>query len=428
LSARYGTLAEALSFQQGSHGPPIDLSLERVRQVASRLNLLERRCPSAIVGGTNGKGSTACDLAALLTACGERVGLFTSPHLVRYNERVQIDGVEAPDAALLAAFERIEDARGAVTLTFFEYNTLAALDVFRAAGVSAMVLEVGLGGRLDATNIIDADVAVLCSVGMDHRDWLGDTLEQIGAEKAGIFRERQPVVLGSPDMPQSVWQRAAALDCRLHVAQRDFSARIHGTGEGAAPWDYHSSLCNLEQLPAPALGGAIQYWNAAAALTALNLLGVRGACERDRIGRALRAVRLPGRFQRVPGEVEWILDVAHNEPAALGLTRELQAQPVRGRTFAVAGMLADKDVAAVARALDAAIDDWLLAGIHDEPRGLPAAALAERLPPLRGAITCCQSVTAACERARALARPGDRVVVLGSFHVVGPALVWLGLY
>jgi dihydrofolate synthase / folylpolyglutamate synthase len=428
LSGRYRTLAEALSFQQSSHGPTIDLSLERVREVAAGLSLLEKRCPTVIVGGTNGKGSTACDLASMLTACGEKVGLFTSPHLVRYNERVQIDGAEVSDATLLAAFERIEGARGATTLTFFEYNTLAALDAFRDAGVSAMVLEVGLGGRLDATNIIDADVAVLCSVGIDHRDWLGDTPELIGAEKAGIFRAGQAVVLGSADMPASVWQRAAALHCRVQVAQRDFEARIHGRGDRSEPWDFRSALCNLDNLPAPALAGAIQYQNAAAALTALNLLEIPGACERERIARGLATVRLPGRFQRVPGEVEWVLDVAHNEMAASVLAAELHSQPVRGRTIAVAGMLADKDATAVARELDGVIDHWLLADLSDEPRGLTAEALKSRLPPLHGVLETMPSVAAACARARELARPRDRVVVLGSFHVVGPALTWLGLY
>lgn len=428
MSGRYRTLAEALSFQQSSHGPSIDLGLERVREVAARLSLLEKRCPVVIVGGTNGKGSTACDLASMLTACGARVGLFTSPHLIRYNERVQIDGVEVADAALLAAFERIEAVRGATTLTFFEYNTLAALDAFRDANVSAMVLEVGLGGRLDATNIIDADVAVLCSVGLDHADWLGDTLELIGAEKAGIFRAGQAVVLGSPNMPASVWERAAALQCRVHVAQRDFEAHIHGRGDRSEPWDFRSALCKLDQLPAPALAGAIQYQNAAAALTALNLLGVPGACERDRIARGLSRVRLPGRFQRVPGEVEWVLDVAHNEQAAAVLAAELRSQPVRGRTIAVAGMLADKDATAVGRELDGVIDHWLLADLSDEPRGLSAEALKSRLPPLRGALELMPNVAAACARARELARPRDRVVVLGSFHVVGPALAWLGLY
>ena len=430
MSAHFGTLAEALAYQQGAHGLSIDLGLERVREVAARLGLLDKRCPAVIVGGTNGKGSTACCLAAMLAACGHRAGLFTSPHLVRYNERVQIDGMPVGDAALLRAFERIEAVRGSVTLTFFEYNTLAALEVFRNAGVTVMVLEVGLGGRLDATNIIDADVAVLCSVGLDHRDWLGDTLAQIGGEKAGIFRPGQAVVFGSADMPDSVWQRAAELDCRLFVAGRDFSVRVHGDGGGAQPWDFRSASCNLDGLPAPSLAGTIQYRNAACALAALNLLAVTGACEPQRIALALCSIRLPGRFQIVPGEVEWILDVAHNEPAAIVLASELQARRIDGRTIAVAGMLSDKDVAAVARALDAVVDHWLLAGISDEPRGLSATALQARLPPLRGTVELAGRVEVACQsaRARARARAHDRVIVLGSFHVVGPALVWLGLY
>ena len=424
MSARFDTLAEALAYQQGVHGRTIDLGLERVREVGARLGLLDKYCPVAIVGGTNGKGSTACSLAAFLAACGYRVGLFTSPHLVRYNERVQINGTPVDDAALLRAFGLIEDARGSITLTFFEYNTLAALEIFRQAGVSSMVLEVGLGGRLDATNIIDADVALLCSVGVDHRDWLGDTLEQIGAEKAGIFRPGQPVVLGSAAMPASVWQQAAALQCRLYSAGREFSVRVDAGGR----WNYTSELCRLDGLPAPVVAGEVQYHNAAAALTALNLLGARGACELPRIAQGLRAVHLPGRFQRVPGEVEWILDVAHNEPAAAVLAAALQAQPVEGRTYAVLGLLADKDATSVARVLDTVVDHWLLAALDDEPRGLSAEALQARLPSLRGAIECCGRVPDACARARALARPRDRVVVLGSFHVVGPALTWLGLY
>jgi dihydrofolate synthase/folylpolyglutamate synthase len=428
LSAHFGTLAEALAYQQGAHGPTIDLGLERVREVAARLGLLDKHCPAAIVGGTNGKGSTACCLAAMLAACGHRAGLFTSPHLVRYNERVQINGMPVSDAALLRAFERIEAVRGAITLTFFEYNTLAALEVFRNAGVTVMVLEVGLGGRLDATNIIDAEVAVLCSVGLDHRDWLGDTLAQIGAEKAGIFRSGQAVVLGSADMPDSVWQRAADLHCRVFVAGRDFSIRIDGDAAAAPPWDFRSANCNLDGLPPPSLAGTIQYCNAASALAALNVLAVAGACERERIALALRSIRLPGRFQIVPGEVEWILDVAHNEPAAMVLARELQARRIDGRTIAVAGMLSDKDVGAVARALDGVVDHWLLAGIADEPRGLSATALQVRLPPLRGTVEPAGSVEVACQSARERARAHDRVLVLGSFHVVGPALVWLGLY
>ncbi|HEX4025278.1 MAG TPA: bifunctional tetrahydrofolate synthase/dihydrofolate synthase [Steroidobacteraceae bacterium] len=429
-SPRAGSsLEQWLEYQQSTHSQTIDLSLERVREVAARLGLLEPRCAVAIVGGTNGKGSTATALAGMLCACGWRTGLFTSPHLVSYNERVRIDGTEAADQELVGAFERIEAARGAITLTYFEYNTLAALQVFERSAVDAMVLEVGLGGRLDATNILDADVAVLCSVGLDHRDWLGDTVEQIGAEKAGIFRRDQPVVLGSADMPDSVWRRLADLQCRVHCPQREFDWRIDG-GEGFAgePWQYRSARCTLAGLPAPALPGAIQYRNAATALTALQLLAAPGACEHGRIAPALRSLALPGRLQIVPGPVEWILDVAHNEPAAQVLAGALAARPVSGRTLAVVSLLADKDAAAVGRRLDALIDHWILTGVQDEPRGLSAQALAARLPPLRGTLELADTVPVACGRAHAQAAAGDRVVVLGSFHVVRPALMWLGLY
>lgn len=430
--ARPRTLEQWLRYQQSAHPSSIDLTLDRVRAVAARLGLLRPDCPVAIVGGTNGKGSTATMLAGFLQACGRRVGLFTSPHLVRYEERIRLDGDCVGEASLLEAFDRVESARGAITLTFFEYSTLAALEVFRQARVQAMVLEVGLGGRLDATNIIDAQVAVLCSVGLDHRDWLGDSVELIGAEKAGIFRAGRPVVLGDAQMPVSVWRRLEALRCEVWCAQRDFHWRVRGgSGYAFEPWDYRSTRCELADLPAPALPGAIQYANAATALTALQLLGVGGACEAARVGPVLKALQLPGRFQIIPGESEWILDVAHNEPAARVLAAALQARQGsghRGRTLAVAGMLADKDTTAITAVLDPLIDQWLFAGLQEEPRGLSAEALASRVAPLRSTPRLFDSVAAACEAARALAVRGDRIVVLGSFHVVGPALSWLGLY
>ena len=216
------SLADWLVYQQRTHPRSVDMSLERVGAVARRLGLLEHRVPVATIAGTNGKGSTATTLAHLLRACGQKVGLFTSPHLVRYHERIQIDGAAVADAELVEAFEQIESQRAGITLTFFEYNALAALLLFRRAQVGAMVLEVGLGGRLDATNIVDADVAVLCSVGFDHREYLCDTLEKIGAEKAGIFRRGQKVVLSTIEMPTSVGDAARALDCQVYVAERDF--------------------------------------------------------------------------------------------------------------------------------------------------------------------------------------------------------------
>jgi len=422
------TLEQWLAYQQRTHSQSIDLSLERVRSVAARLDLLQPRGLVAIVAGTNGKGSTATLLASLLHACGQSVGLFTSPHLVRYNERVQIDGVQASDAALVAAFERIEAVRGALTLTFFEYNALAALELFRQAQVAVQVLEVGLGGRLDAVNILDADVAVLCSIGFDHREWLGATLDQIGAEKAGVFRRRQKVVLGSEAMPDSVWRALRELDCQVWTAGREFDWRVAGDGASASRWDYRGGACALDGLPPPPLAGTVQYRNAASAISALQLLGVAGACDHAAVGQGIEAARLPGRFQIVPGDVEWILDVAHNEPAAHILASALAERPCRGKTYAVFGQLADKDTAAIVGALDTQIDHWLLAGVDGDARALDALALQARLPALRGTVQRHDSVVAACGSARASSCAGDRVIVFGSFHVVGPALQWLGLY
>ncbi len=418
------TLADWLAYQQQIHPRSIDLGLERVRRVATRLGLGATGCPTAIVGGTNGKGSTATLLAALLRAVGRRAGLFTSPHLLRYNERVAIDGAPVADAALIEAFAAIEAARAGESLTFFECNTLAALWVFRAARADAVVLEVGLGGRLDATNLVDADVAVICSIGLDHRDWLGDTLEAIGAEKAGILRAGRPAVLGSPDMPTSVYAAARALGCPLAVAERDFHWSVASDGS----WSWRDAGAAYEALPAPALAGHIQYRNAATALAALRRMPGIALPTRVAVAAGLESARIAGRLQTIPGEVEWLLDVAHNEPAAAVLAAELRARGGAGRRIGVVGMLGDKEVRAVAAQLDALIDHWIFCGIADEPRGLDATTLRARAGPLRGGGECAASIAAGCERARALARAGDRIVVFGSFHAVGPALEWLQLY
>jgi dihydrofolate synthase/folylpolyglutamate synthase len=422
------TLADWLAWQQRAHPNPIDLGLARVAAVAGRMKLLPVRVPAVIVGGTNGKGSTATFIDALLRARGERVGLFTSPHLVRYNERIRIDGVDAGDDELCAAFARIESARGDVSLTFFEYNALAALELFRSRGVTCMVLEVGLGGRLDATNIVDADVAVVCSIGLDHTDWLGDTLEAIGGEKAGIFRDGQDVVLATADMPSVVRQRAARART-LQVGGEDFRWRI-GT-DGGWQFDVPAAPSRTRgPLSAPSLSGDIQYRNAATAIAALQALESRRGwqgLDAAKIDSALRGVVLPGRLQVIPGEVEWVLDVAHNVPAAGVLVQSLQARAAPARCYAVFGMLADKDAAGVAAQLDPIVDEWLLCGI-DEVRGLTAQALRARMGGVRGTVREFDDVAGACTAARADATRGERVLVCGSFHVVGPALQWLGLY
>ena len=262
------SLEHWLSRQQAAHPHSIDLGLERVGAVARRLGLERPAATVITVAGTNGKGSTAAHTEALLLAAGASVGLFTSPHFIRYNERIRIQGREVTDGALVSAFEHIEAVRGRETLTFFEYNTLAALWLFAQAGVRFAVLEVGLGGRLDATNLIDADAAVLCSVGLDHRDWLGETLEAIGAEKAGIFRAGRPAVLGTVNLPESVYAAVRQLGARAVLAERDFRWNVRADGR----WRYEGTRLRLEDLPPSRLEGLIQYRNAASALAAIESL------------------------------------------------------------------------------------------------------------------------------------------------------------
>ncbi|HEU5137356.1 MAG TPA: bifunctional tetrahydrofolate synthase/dihydrofolate synthase [Steroidobacteraceae bacterium] len=417
------SLAEWLEQQQRSHPRAIDLSLSRVREVARRLDLLTPKYRVITVGGTNGKGSTVAFLDALLRAAGLHCGRFTSPHLARYNERICVDGVEVNDAGLIETFERIDAARGDITLTFFEYNALAALDLFRRVRVGVAVLEVGLGGRFDATNIIDADVAVVCSIGIDHVDWLGHTLEAIGREKAGIFRAGRPAVLGTADVPRSVWTVIEEVGARAVVPDRDYFFHSRSSA-GEATWDFEYGAVSLRDLPCPALAGVHQTANAATALAAIVAAGGIELTHTN-VSRALRDVRLRGRFQRVPGEVEWVLDVAHNVPAALGLAANLRALPP-ARTIAVCGILGDKDVPGIMAALSAGIDAWVLVTL-DGPRAVPTADLAAHLPRDAHILAHAADVAAGCRAARDAARPGDRILVFGSFLTVGPALEFLGL-
>ena len=417
-------LAAWLARQEKSHPSAIDLGLARVREVARRLDLLapahRTSAKTITVGGTNGKGSTVAFIDGMLRAAGKRVGRFTSPHLTRYNERICIDGVEASDQALIAAFTRIDAARGATTLTFFEYNALAALDLFARADVDVAVLEVGLGGRLDATNIIDADVAVVTSIGIDHVDWLGHTRDEIGREKAGIFRAARPAVLGSADMPDSVHEYIEALGARPVVPGIDYTVTAHDD-----TWDFACGAFQLRALPRPALAGRHQLGNAATALAALVHAGLADELTHTNVARALRDTRIRGRFQILPGEVEWVFDVAHNVPAAEGLRDNLAALP-RRRTLAVCGVLGDKDVAGITQVLAPAFDAWILAALEG-PRAVSPHELLARLPPGAVVLGAEKDVASACRAARAAAVAGDRIVVFGSFLTVGPALEFLGI-
>ena len=418
-AVRFKRLEDWLAWQESAHPRPIDLGLERVARVLARTGWARPRQPVITVGGTNGKGSCVAMLDAMLRAGGYRVGTFTSPHLVDYRERIRVDGQWVSEASLIAAFERITDALGGDSLTFFEFNTLAALLVFETAAPDAIVLEVGLGGRLDAVNVVDPDVAVVVSVGLDHMEFLGPDVESIGREKAGIFRRGRPAICGMPAPPASLLEVAATLCADLRVRDRDFLGIEHAQGL----WSFEDAAGRIERLPAPALAGAAQVGNAATALAALRALGPRLQLDPAAIGRGLRDVRLPGRFQRVmDGQgVEWVFDVAHNPAAAAVLAASLRRHPVPGRTLAVCGMLADKEVAAVLTELRECCDGWIAART-DGARGLSDAALARLAAQAGVPMAQGGGVPDAMRMAAAVAGAGDRVVVFGSFHTVGPAL------
>lgn len=416
------SLESWLRVQETIHGPGIDLGLERVRAVAMRMGLLPFAPRTIIVAGTNGKGSTVACLESLLRALGVRSGTFTSPHLIRYNERIHVDGAEASDAEIIAAFEAIEAARGEITLTFFEFNALAAMQVFRTRRVEVAVLEVGLGGRLDAVNIVDAEAAIVCSIGLDHADWLGTDIDAIGREKAGVFRPAALAVLADPQMTSSVAEEACRIGARILQAGEHYSWQ----STAAASWDFRMGDLLLESLPRPALPGSMQYANAAAAIATLHAMGLLAQRHSAQTARAMQSLALPGRFQIVPGSVEWILDVAHNEAAARVLARNLAGRPASGRTLCVAALLGDKDIAAVARELGPAVDRWILCGI-DAPRGLAASELAARAPEFADAELA-QDIPAGMHQAAKQARAGDRIVVCGSFLAVAPAMVQLGIH
>ena len=411
------SLADWLARLEKLHPSTIELGLERVRRVKDALGL-EPAFPLIIVGGTNGKGSTCAYLEAILGAAGYKTGLYTSPHLLRYNERVRIAGAEASDADLVAAFEHIDAARGDTSLTYFEFGTLGAMLQFIDAGVDVAILEVGLGGRLDAVNVFDADAAVVSSVDLDHMDYLGDTREQIGFEKAGIYRAAHPAICADPAPPASLLEHARQIGAELHCVERDFSAHRED-----GRWTYRGPATSWPGLPLPAMPGAFQLRNAAAALAALEALRDRLPVSGTAVREGLAAARAPGRFQRIARTPDLILDVAHNPEAARALAATLREQPIAGRTLAVVGMLADKDAAGVFAALHDDIDaGWTCA--PESPRAQDAVALAAilRTHVKHAPISVQPDVNMALAEARRAAREGDRILVFGSFYTVAAVL------
>ena len=415
---RFKILQEWLAWQERLHPDPIDLGLARVKQVLEALKLTVPPYRILTVGGTNGKGSSVAFAEAMFRAGGYRVGAHTSPHILRYNERIRVEGAEVSDQELCDSFARIDAARGETSLTYFEFGFLATIDIFAARGVEVAVLEVGLGGRLDAVNAVDPDAALVASVGMDHMDWLGPDRESIGLEKAGIYRNRRPAICGDRTPPASLLQHAGSIGARLQVLGRDFDWRVDGDR-----WVWRGRGRVVRDLPSPALPGRIQYDNAATVIAALSALQDVLPLTEEAIREGLVQAEIAARFQRVPGEVECVFDVAHNPDAARVLADNLQAMPAAGRTYGVMGMFRDKSVEEVALAMAPHLDRWYLGAIEG-PRGQSAVELAERVhKTVPGAATGgYPSVAAAYAAARAQARSGDRVVVFGSFQTVSAVL------
>jgi dihydrofolate synthase / folylpolyglutamate synthase len=422
------TLDQWLAYIERQHARPIDLGLERVREVATRLGLGHPGRRVVIVGGTNGKGSTVAFIETIARAAGLRTGAYTSPHLLRYNERVRIDGEEAGDDALAEAFAAVEAARGDTTLTYFEFGTLAALWLFGRSALDLVVLEVGLGGRLDATNIVDADVAVVTTVDLDHQDWLGADREAIGTEKVGIARAWKPLVLGDDDPPASVLRHAYAIGASAIRAGSDFffePADPDGAGDTPGGWRWRELNFAMD-LPLPALTAPVQLRNAATAIAALRALDIdlpAGA-----FAQGVAKAWSPGRLQRFEcGGIEVLVDVGHNPQAARELAAWLRGSPADGRVHAIYAALGDKDVAAVVDAISACVDAWRLAGTRAAgERGIDADTLAARLrDTAAGAADRHADVAEALQAALAGAGAGDRILVFGSFHAAAEALRWL---
>jgi dihydrofolate synthase / folylpolyglutamate synthase len=411
------SLDDWLEYISAQHPATIALGLDRVREVAARMGFA--RPPVVItVGGTNGKGSTCAIAERILLEAGYRVGLYTSPHLLRYNERVRVNGEEATDEALTHAFARVEAARGATPVTYFEFGTLAALDAFDEAKVEAAILEVGLGGRLDAVNIVDADVAAVVSVDLDHQAYLGSDRESIGFEKAGIFRPSRPAIFGDANPPARLVEHAQAIGADLLLLGRDF--RIEAQDR---QWDFIGRKGAHRALPMPALRGRWQLKNAAVALAALDELAGRLPVSLGEVKRGLTLVRLPGRLQALPGRPSIVLDVGHNPHAARALADGLGDMGFFKRTFGVFAMLGDKDIGGVVDAMRGRIDRWFVAAASVE-RAAPAQKVAEILAQrgLQDVTRTFATVPAALEAARREAGPDDRIVVFGSFHTVAEAL------
>ncbi|MEP6483019.1 MAG: bifunctional tetrahydrofolate synthase/dihydrofolate synthase [Rudaea sp.] len=416
------SLADWLEYQQRIHPRDIELGLDRVREVWNRMGAPAPAATVITVGGTNGKGSTVAFLESILIASGCRVGSFTSPHLLRYNERIRVFGKDADDASLVAAFERIESARAEIPLTYFEFGTLAALWIFAQSRLDVAVLEVGLGGRLDAVNIIDADAAIVTTVDLDHQDWLGRDVDTIGREKAGIFRQGRPAIIGTSEPPSGLIDEAERIGADLIRRDVDFRTRAL-----ADSWVWETDALSLE-LPLPALAASAQVGNAASAIAALHCLRQRIAWNPDAISSGVRDATIAARLQRFtrPACADLIVDVGHNPQAARMLARYLSDRRIAGKTIAVFGALSDKDVGGIVASLHEHVARWIVGGLDTQtPRGLRVEDLRDRMHGIdTQVIDTYLDIDNALDAALEQSGEGDRIIAFGSFFVAACALTW----
>ena len=413
-------LNDWLMWLEARHGEHIELGLERVRAVAKELGISKPAPVVVTVAGTNGKGSSVAMLERIWIEAGYRVGTYTSPHLIRFNERMRIDGEPLPDHKICAAFSRLEDARGTISLTYFEFATIAALLIFEAAKLDIVILEVGLGGRLDAVNIIDPDVSLIAAIGLDHEDWLGQTREAIGAEKAGIMRTGKPAVCSDHVVPASIPACADECGANLSLLGADFS---FSRNADSRTWQWWSGDNLIDSLPLPALSGGHQLRNAAGVLKVIELLQPRLPVELETLKLGLATVSLRGRFHIVNSPHDYIMDVAHNPQAAEIFRATLDELPTSGRTLAIVGMLSTKKHGDFLRPLIDAVDEWFFTDLPGD-NGAPAADLADCLRKLspRAKSGCFRNVESAHDAVTEIAGPDDRILVIGSNITVGEML------
>ena len=427
---KFNSLDAWLDWQSTLNPAEIDLGLERILDVLQRMGLANQfACPLIMVAGTNGKGSVVSLLESMATAAGHNVACYTSPHIIRYNERIKINGEEIDDASLCQSFERIDQARGEIALTYFEFGTLAAIDLFMRAKPDLVIMEIGLGGRLDAVNVMEPDVSVITSIAIDHVDWLGDNREDIAREKAGIMREHKPTICGEPDVPSSLLEVAQQKSVELFQLGQQYKVEPSASGN----WGLQRSSGSMGDLPRPALQGEFQTGNAATAIMALQALAPRLVVSDDQIRQGLLDVHLQGRFEKLHDQPLVITDVAHNPHAVASLVAQLQSQTVEGATRIVIAMLADKPVDEVISLLLPVADYWYCAGLDTETRGLSAQVMSDKiehalnqnesLAQSPADVKLCpeSTVKAAIEAAMRDVDPEDRIVILGSFYTVAAA-------